>query len=253
MEIIDIIESFVELDIRDAKLKDSIEKYERYYDYSMETGKNAYSDGNFEREQRAFTSAKQSLESKTNAQNARKSLQPLLKEIQDLYLSAVSRLGIDDLKDVLAKVMAKRESKKDELHAVRNRSEWALEKSNGARDAKKIDDEIYFGRIFSECTMYANDLERYDIPVYLGFISDLTNRINHLKEIQNDDRTVYDPVTETTVVHKPSYDTDEFGVVHKPVYSSSESENVYKENGELNAMFENPEVSSVFESSVVLK
>ena len=264
MDIFEIMDKYIELDILDKKLKERIKSNSEWHDKASSEEKVLLQLGHYDEASIYTDSVRISSENIRAAQESYQEVKSALFEIDKLYKDTVAALSIDDLNDVIAKMVEKREQLKSSENDLKTDCSTLKGKALAARDSQQVYVEMDYWKQHEDASRKLEEVQDKYI-IYGGFISYLKNNLNAKLEeqannsmsstiqTQNDDRTVFDQVADTTVVYKPSYDTDEFGIVHKPIYSSSDGGIVYKDNDELNSMFDSRDLNSSIESSVVLK
>ena len=123
MDIFEIMDKYIELDILDKKLKERIKSNSEWHDKASSEEKVLLQLGHYDEASIYTDSVRISSENIRAAQESYQEVKSALFEIDKLYKDTVAALSIDDLNDVIAKMVEKRE----QLKSSENEKLWLLE------------------------------------------------------------------------------------------------------------------------------
>jgi len=172
MDIITIIEQYIELSVRHDRLNNAIQTEEDGYNYAKIEGDMAYYDKNYKLERMYNDSARNHREMKQNAEKELLQVQQLLAIIHATYTETVESLSASQLNEAAITLSVKKAEVERRVNELSQRREWARSKGDIAYNERNFSEEQEYNRISSECYLEIRKIEP-TIHYYEAFINNL--------------------------------------------------------------------------------
>ena len=176
MDIITIIENYIELNVRHESLEQEVQTEQAGYDYAKIEGDLAYYEKNYKVEKSYNASARSHRENKQKAEKELLEVKQQLGIIHTRYIATIEELDVDQLRETIQTLTAKKELAERTLEGLNRRIERAKSKGDIAYNEHNYEDEREYNRIVSDCYREKRKLEP-SIRYYDAFITNLNNFI----------------------------------------------------------------------------
>ena len=177
MDIIDIIEKYIELSVRRDNLKNTIENSKRNYAYAKIEGDMAYNEKDYKAEKSYNDSARSSIMLQEQSEKELAQVEQLLEFTHQKYEEKVRSLNELELNEALVTMSVKKSELERHITELSQRRSWAISKGDAAYANRNYDEEREYNHISSECF---SEIERLKptLHYYEAFVNDLNNRLN---------------------------------------------------------------------------
>ncbi len=183
MDIIAVIEKYIELSVRRDNLKNTIENSKRYYNYAKIEGDMAFYDGDYQLEKGYNDSARRHIETQKKAEKDLSQVEQLLEFTHQTYTRTVESLDEVQLKEAAITMSVKKTDVERKIEELSQRRSWATSKGDTAFANHNFEEEQEYNRISSDCYV---EIERIKptLHYYESFVNDLNYHSN--KKVDND-------------------------------------------------------------------
>ena len=183
MDIIAVIEKYIELSVRRDNLKNTIENSERFYNYAKIEGDMAFHDGNYQSEKGYNDSARHHIETQEQAEKDLSQVEQLLEFTHQTYTRAVESLDELQLKEAAITMSVKKTEVERKIEELSQRRNWATSKGHTAFANHNFEEEQEYNRISSDCYV---EIERIKptLHYYKSFVNNLNYNAN--RKVDND-------------------------------------------------------------------
>lgn len=175
MDLITIIEKYVDLNIKRDDLKGIVDSCEKNIVYSTAGGDDAFSEGDYSLEKSYNDSVGYSNRRMVNALSELARVEVLLKEINALYLQMVSTCDISVINTATVECVFKHESLERKIAELQAKKQWATLMGDKAFDKRSFYEEQYYNEISNACFDKIEDLD-LRVHYFKSFVADLNNR-----------------------------------------------------------------------------
>lgn len=176
MDLISIIENYVELGIRKINLERDIANFKKFQKYSEIEGDIAFNEGNYERENSYNYSAKVYSEREADAHKELNQVIQLLDFAHQSYNDVISGMDEDRIIEVIDRIQTKREDLQRQIDELSKRKEWANENGDTAFSNQDFALEREYNNISSECYREICKLQP-KVLYYQSFVENLFYKI----------------------------------------------------------------------------
>ena len=180
MDIITIIEKYVELSVRSDALKKTIKDSKDFYTYAKIEGDMAFYEKDYELEKSYNNSARYHIETQGKAENDLAKVDELLAFVHNAYKEAVQSLNGIELKETAITIESKKADIERQIEALSQRRNWATSKGDVAFASHNFQEEQEYNRISSECYF---EIERMKPMLY--YYSLFVNDLKHSADRKN--------------------------------------------------------------------
>lgn len=183
MDIISVIEKYIELSVRRDNLKNTIENSKRDYAYAKIEGDMAFYDGDYQLEKGYNNSASTHIETQEKSEKELSQVEQLLEFARQIYTKTVQSLDELQLKEAAMTMSVKKTDVERKLEELTQRRIWANSKGDIAFSNHNFQEEQEYNRISSDCY---EKIERVKptLHYYETFINDLNYHAD--KKVSND-------------------------------------------------------------------
>lgn len=183
MDLITVIDKYIEISIRRDNLKETIESEKDGYAYAKIEGDMAFSEGDYEREAGYNTSARMHKKRQAGAEKELEQVAQLLEFTHQTYISAVSSMYSIQLKEAAITMSVRKKDIERQIEELSQRREWARSQGDIAFANHNFQEEQEYNKISSECYFEIKKVEpkiRYYqlFANYLNFRADKVNENN---------------------------------------------------------------------------
>lgn len=183
MDIIAVIEKYIELFVRRDKLKNTIEISKRNFDYAKTGGDIAFNEGNYQAEKRYNKSLSLYIEAQEKAKKDLSQVEQLLEFTHQTYTKAVQSLDQIQVKEAAITMSVKKADAERKIEELSQRRSWAHSKGDTAFANQNYEEEQEYNRISSDCYVEIERI-RPTLSYYEAFVNDLNYHAN--KKVEND-------------------------------------------------------------------
>lgn len=181
MDLITVIDKYIEISIRRDNLNKTIESEKDGYAYAKIEGDMAFSEGDYERESGYNTSAIMHKERQASAEKELEQVAQLLEFTHQTYISAVSSMDSIQLKEAAITMSVRKKDIERQIEELSQRREWARLQGDKAFASHNFQEEQEYNKISSECYFEINKVEP-KIRYYQSFANDLDFRADKVNE-----------------------------------------------------------------------
>lgn len=177
MDIMSIIDKYVEISVRVQKLQEEIESEKRGINYAQIEGDMAFYEKDYDLERRYNNSANWHKKNVTNAQHELSQAKQLLEFVHQKYEQAIETMDPIQIKETAIKVSAKKEEIERKIEQLSQRRSWAQSKGDDAFKNHNFNEEQEYNKISSDCYL---EIERISpsLHYYNAFVANLDYRAN---------------------------------------------------------------------------
>lgn len=177
MDIITIVEKYVELSARRDNLKNTIENSKRDYANAKIEGDMAFYVGDYQSDIIHSISAREHLETQKSAEKDLAQVEQLLLFTFQTYTKAVQSLDEIELKEASITMSAKKADVERKIEELSERRKWAISKGDVAYSNQNNEEVQEYNHISTDCFL---EIERIKptLVYYQYFIKDLNYRAN---------------------------------------------------------------------------
>lgn len=172
MDIIAVIEKYIELSVRRDNLKNIIENSKRYHKYASNEGDIAFYDKDYKSEKRYNDSARRHIEIQEKAEKILTKVQELLEITHQTYMTTLQTVTESQIIAVSTTISAKKTDAERQIANLSQRIDWADSKGDTAFANRNFEEEQEYNHIASECYI---EIEKIKPKLYYydTFIKDL--------------------------------------------------------------------------------
>ncbi len=163
MDIVAIIEKYIELSIRRDNVKQAIEQAKMNYHYSKVEGDMAFHDGDYELEGSYNTSARRWVEEQELSEKDLSQVEHLVDITHNTYEDILQTLDESQLKQAIDILAIKMSDAKQKLEDLSRRRKWASKKGDEEFAKGNYEKEEVYNSISSDCL---RETERIKPTVY---------------------------------------------------------------------------------------
>ena len=184
VDIIDVIEKYIELSVRRDNLNNAIHTDKKNYVYAIVEGDMAFSAGEYEREFGYNESAKKYIETSKKNEIILSQVRQLIYDVHRVYEELVSSGDLTQFNDALIALTFKKDELERRSEELSQRRNWAVKKGNVAFAEKRYEDETVYNQVARDCYLEVSRNSLL-IPYYRSFIDDLKKHIDEKNKTIN--------------------------------------------------------------------
>ena len=181
MELITIIDKYIELSIRRDNLNRAIQNEKDGYAYAKIEGDMAFYEKNYESEAGYNTSARMHRERQASAEKELSQVIQLLEFTHQTYIAVVSGMDSIQLKELAITMSVRKEDAERQIEELSQRREWARANGDVAFANHNFESEQEYNKISSECYLEIGKVKQL-LNYYKSFANDLNFRANKVNE-----------------------------------------------------------------------
>ncbi len=183
MDIIAIIEKYVELNVRRENLNEAIQSEKDGYIYAKIEGEEAYHDGRYESEKGYNESARRHNENQKKSEKELLQVEQLLHFTHQTYTKAIESLNEIQLKEAAITISSRKDDLERKIKELSQRRDWASSKGDVAYSKQDYKEEQEFNRVATECYLEIKKIEPA-LHYYEAFINNLNYHAD--KKVEQD-------------------------------------------------------------------
>lgn len=183
MDIIAVIEKYIELSVRCDNLKNTIENSKRYYNNVKIEGNIAFHDEKYQSEKYYNDETIHHIETQKKAEKNLSQVEQLHEFTYQTYTRAVESLDEVQLKEAAITMSVKKTDVERKIEELSQRISWATSKGDTAFANHNFEEEQEYNRISSDCYVKIERIKP-TLHYYEYFVNDLNYHAN--KKVDND-------------------------------------------------------------------
>ena len=181
MDIMSIIDRYVERSVRVQKLQEKIESENRGVNYAQIEGDMAFYEKDYDSEKRYNNFANWHKKNITNAQHELSQAKKILEFVHQQYEQTIETMDLIQIKETAIKVSAKKEEIERKIKHLSQRRKWAQHKGDDAFKNHNFNEEQEYNTISSDCYLEIEKISP-SLHYYNAFILNLDYRANQQLE-----------------------------------------------------------------------